>query len=94
MPGESLPAEDPEPSDAVLQPIAVYEELVRVGTPLGNHRHRLAAPDQFRAAQPEPPPAPASQVARAAVPIPVPSLHRVDREPVARLAAEQGERLR
>ena len=94
MSRQDFAAERLEPRDALVKPTPVNVELVRVGTPFGHHGHRLPAPDQLRTAQAEPPPTPPRQVARTAVPVSVPTLHRMDREPVAGLASEHGERLR
>ena len=83
-----------EPGHTVVEAPSVDEELIRVGAALRGHRHRLPAPDQLRAAQPEASPAPPRQFARAAVPLPVPTLHRMDRKPVASLPAEDRQRPR
>jgi hypothetical protein len=70
------------------------DELVRIRAAVELDGDRLAAPDQFRAAQPEPLPAPPRQVARPPVARAVPALHREDAEPVARARAVQLERPR
>src|SRR5690606_5804466 len=54
--------------------------------------HRLAAPDQLRAARAEAPPAPDRELARLSVARPVPAFHRKDAEAIADAEAVALER--
>ena len=57
-------------------------ELVGVGPALGEHGHRLAAPDQLRDAEPKVPPAAQEDLGGRALGAAVPAFHRMDGDTV------------
>ena len=59
-------------------------ELVGIGSALGQHRHRLASPDQLGTALPKMPPAAQKRISRPAVSGGIPAFHRMDAPAVAR----------
>ena len=72
----------PQPGDGALR-VRRHQQLMRVGAAVVPHRHRLAAPDQLGAADPEMTPAARGQLARTAVDGAVPAFHRQDAEAIA-----------
>ena len=82
-----------QPGDRALR-VRGHGELVRVRAAVVAHRHRLAAPDELRAARAEPAPAAQRVLARRAVGGAVPALHRLNREAIADRDRAQLERRR
>ena len=68
------------------------EELVGVCATFGKHAHRLAAPDEFRAALAKPLPATQQRLGGLAIERGIPALHRVDAPAVAHREAADRDR--
>ena len=70
----------------------VNDQLIRIGASIRPHRHGFHAANQFRATLAKPPPTPAHGIRHPAIGRAIPTLHRVQRNPVAEGFAVHSER--